>query len=306
MSNNTSTTETTSLVCANCGKKGSDVTNTCNKCKSVMYCNAACKKRHRHKHKEDCERRVAELHDETLFKQPPPKEDCPICMIRLPAKDSGAVYVSCCGKLICCGCIHAPRYDEKGNEVDNRKCPFCRAQYPKTNEEMNKRYEKRMGLNDANAIYNRGVDYSLGKYGLPQNHTKAFQLYCRAGDLGSAEAYFCIGKAYRVGEGVERDDERAKYYYELAAMGGNSQARHNLGFMEEEAGNMDRAIKHYMIAVGDGFNISLNFMRDLIKIRQATKDDYTAALQSYQSYLAEIKSDQRDKAAAAHDQCKYY
>ena len=40
-------------ICANCGKAGSDVTNTCIKCKSVMYCNAACKKRHRHKHKKE-------------------------------------------------------------------------------------------------------------------------------------------------------------------------------------------------------------------------------------------------------------
>ena len=34
-------------TCANCGKEGSDITNTCNKCNSVMYCNAACKKKHR-------------------------------------------------------------------------------------------------------------------------------------------------------------------------------------------------------------------------------------------------------------------
>ena len=48
-----------SFICANCGKEGSDVTNTCNKCKSVKYCNAACKKKHRHKHKKACERYVA-------------------------------------------------------------------------------------------------------------------------------------------------------------------------------------------------------------------------------------------------------
>ena len=42
-------------VCANCGKEGNDVNNTCNKCKQVKYCNAACKKKHRHKHKKDCE-----------------------------------------------------------------------------------------------------------------------------------------------------------------------------------------------------------------------------------------------------------
>ena len=94
---NTSTTEiSSSNTCANCGKVGSDVTNTCNKCNSVMYCNAACKKRHRHKHKKACEEHVkrasenaAKLHDEELFKQPPPLDDCPICFLRLPLMESG-------------------------------------------------------------------------------------------------------------------------------------------------------------------------------------------------------------------------
>ena len=47
-------------VCANCGKEGSDL-NICNKCQMVKYCNAACKKKHRSKHKKKCERRMAEL-----------------------------------------------------------------------------------------------------------------------------------------------------------------------------------------------------------------------------------------------------
>ena len=39
-------------MCASCGKEGnSDDMNTCNKCQSVKYCNAACKKKHRSKHK---------------------------------------------------------------------------------------------------------------------------------------------------------------------------------------------------------------------------------------------------------------
>src|SRR6056300_654947 len=78
-------------VCANCGKEGSNM-NICNKCKEVKYCNAACKKRHRSKHKKQCEKRVAEMHDEELFKQPPPNEDCPICLIRLPLLVSGSTY----------------------------------------------------------------------------------------------------------------------------------------------------------------------------------------------------------------------
>ena len=90
------------IKCANCGKEGSTVTNTCNKCKMVMYCNASCKKKHRHKHKKDCEdhqRLVAEhaakLHDEKLFKQPPTlEEDCPICFLRIPSLSSGSTYMA--------------------------------------------------------------------------------------------------------------------------------------------------------------------------------------------------------------------
>jgi len=85
------------------------VNNTCNKCKQVKYCNAACKKKHRHKHKKDCEEHIklatakhneelkiaAELHDEKLFKQPRKREDCPICMIRLPSleRDGDIMHV---------------------------------------------------------------------------------------------------------------------------------------------------------------------------------------------------------------------
>jgi len=70
--------------CASCGKEGKNGDmNNCNKCKSVKYCNAACKKKHRKKHKKACERRVAELHDEQLFKEVEP-EECPICFLTLP------------------------------------------------------------------------------------------------------------------------------------------------------------------------------------------------------------------------------
>ena len=38
----------------------------------------------------------------------------------------------------------------------------------------------------------------------------------------------------------------------------------------------------------------------------ATKEDYTKALQLYQTYLVEIKSAQRDKAAAFNKEFRYY
>ena len=56
------------ITCANCGKEGSNI-NICNKCKAATYCNASCKKKHRHKHKQECERRVAELYEDQLERE---------------------------------------------------------------------------------------------------------------------------------------------------------------------------------------------------------------------------------------------
>jgi len=124
--------------------------------------------------------------------------------------------------------------------------------------------------------------------------------------LGYSKAYFNIGYAYERGYGVEVDKEKTLYYYELAAIKGNVKARHNLGIMEGDAGNMDRAIKHYMIAVKGGGAYSLKRIQNMYIDGYAAKEDYTKALQAYQLYLGEIKSAQRDKAAAAQKDCRYY
>ena len=71
-------------VCANCGKEGSKL-KACTACKLVKYCNRECQITHRPQHKKECRKRASELHDEKLFKQPPSKDDCPICFLKLPA-----------------------------------------------------------------------------------------------------------------------------------------------------------------------------------------------------------------------------
>ena len=45
----------------------------------VKYCGAACQKKHWATHKKPCKQRAAELHDEALFKDRPPRKDgeCP-------------------------------------------------------------------------------------------------------------------------------------------------------------------------------------------------------------------------------------
>jgi len=246
MLNNMSIDDNTVSVCANCGKEGDDVNNICNKCKMVKYCNAVCKKVHKKKHKKECEeyiklaaekhkeelRIAAQLHDEKHFKQPPPEEDCPICFLLLPTLATGTKYMMCCGKTICSGCCYAPVYDNKGNEVVKKICPFCRSARHKSNDELVERLDKRVDMDDPIAIYTIGNYYRDGLYGFPQDHTKALELYHQAGELSFARSYTSIGYAYDNGEGVEVDKEKAKHYYELAAMGGDINARHNLGIDE--------------------------------------------------------------------------
>ena len=161
-------------------------------------------------------------------------------------------------------------------------------------------------MGDAQAMNCLGNYYYDGRYGLPQGMNKALELWHQSAELGDAESYCKIGYAYFYGHGVERDEKKSNHYYELAAMGGEATARHNLGNTEIREGNYDRALKHFMIAIEGGYNDSLKQVKQLYMRGHATKDYYMNALQSYQAYLSEIKSGQRDNAAAFGDQYKYY
>ena len=284
--------------CANCGKEGGDSMNTCNKCDLAVYCNAACKKKHKSKHKKKCERRAAELCDERLFNEPPPREDCPICMLPPPLYGSnytGMNFYSCCGKNICNGCTYTMR--ETG-EKNMMLCPFCKAPPPKSNEENVERVKKLMEKGNASSFYQLGGYYAQGIMGLPQDEAKANELYLKAGQIGCAEGYCNLGVHYYSGRGVEIDKKKAMYYNELAAMNGSVMARHNLGADEYEAGNYHRAMKHYVISARAGYKPSLGLVKNGYMLGDVTKEEYANALRAYQKIQDETKSDIRDKALA--------
>jgi len=99
--------------------------------------------------------------------------------------------------------------------------------------------------------------------------------------------------------------KKANRYFELAAMGGYNKARNSIGRMEAQLGNSNKALKHWAIASRGGNSRSVVNVKMLYLEGNATKEDYTKAVQSYQAYLREVKSDQRDEAAAAYDDNKY-
>ena len=69
-----------------------------------------------------------------LFEEPPPKEDCPICMLPMPFASGvcgvSTTYYPCCGKLVCDGCVVATR-DEIVEGRMKSLCPFCRKPLPR-------------------------------------------------------------------------------------------------------------------------------------------------------------------------------
>ena len=174
-------TDDNNIACAACGKEGDgDTMNTCNKCKMVKYCNAACKKKHKSKHKKQCERRAAELHDGALFKDPPPPEDCPICCLPLPGTEE-TMFRACCGKVICDGCCFAAMEGdcERGKkQEDIGLCPFCRMPPVHLDEEEVARVKKVMERGNADAYSQENTDQIgpnwTGSGGMPNARADVF------------------------------------------------------------------------------------------------------------------------------------
>ena len=251
--------------------RSGDSLKACTACHMVKYCNRDCQISHRPQHKKECKKRVAELYDEKLFKEPPPPEECPICMSPMPYEMGENVFYSCCGKNICGGCVLAMMISKR--KSGDSLCPYCRVSTLISDEEQIKGLERLTNANNSFAFFQLGGYYDQGVFGLTQDYQKAHELNLRAGELGCANGYFNLGTAYDEGRGVAIDKKKSKHYYGLAAMGGHAVARHILGCMEGEAGNEHRAIKHCILAARAGYKDSLDTVKRLFMRGAVTKDE---------------------------------
>jgi TPR repeat protein len=284
--------------CAACGDSddGGGSLKACTACNLVKYCNRTCQVAHRPAHKKACKKRLAELFDEKLFKQPPPNEDCPICYLRLPIEVYQKKYQSCCGKILCRGCVHA--HSVAAADAEKYKCVFCRSEAPSSDEEEIERMKKRAEANDAQAMFHLGFFYQFGIIGLRQDHAKALELFHKSAKLGNHHAHFYLSLGYQKGGIGENDTRKEIYHRQLSAVAGNVEARYNLGSEEGNAGNMDRAYKHWMISANDGYDLSMKLVQEGYKSCHVTKGDYAKTTRAYGNSIDEMKSDDRDRYAA--------
>ena len=182
------------------------------------------------------------LRDESLFKEPPPKDDCPICFVPMPSAHQKIAKIhTCCGKIVCNGCVHSCG---RSSASGYYKCLFCNAEVEDDNKKRHMQMKKRVKANDVNTLTELGCFYFNGFFGLEKDCNKALELWTRAVELGSSRAVYAIGTVYLLGKGVEIDRENAKHHFKLAAMAGHELARFDVGRMENNCGNAKRAIKH--------------------------------------------------------------
>ena len=285
--------EASDVVCGWCGVAGVDnvILEDCDGCDLVKYCSDNCRGEHREQHEEECKQRAKELYDNKLFRHPDSSHrgECPICFLPLPLVAEKSIFYSCCSKVICNGCEYA-NYKSNGGS----SCSFCREKYLDDDEEMHERMMKRVQANDPAALCQMGIikRHTEGDY------DGAFEYLTKAAELGDAHAHYQLGMMYWRGDGVEKDEEKEVYHLEKAAIGGDPYARHNLGCIEHKNGNVERAVKHAIIAAKLGYEESMKALWKEFRDGNITKEDLEATLRAHQAAIDATKSPQREAAQA--------
>ena len=98
---------------------------------------------------------------------------------------------------------------------------------------------------------------------------------------------------------TSRQKEGCVPLLEIAAMAGHVAARHNLGVMEGKGGNHHRSMKHFVISASVGHDDSLKAVQYGYRMGFVTKYDFEKTLRAHKKSRDELKSELRNKAAAA-------
>ena len=240
------------------------------------------------------EERVKLHDDDTLFSQPESTHlgECPLCFLPLHIDQQKSLFHTCCREIICMGCVVANYRSNKNDRMKVLRCPFCRE--VANDKENDKRVMKRIKAKDPAALSYMGHNrFSEGDY------DAAFEYWTKAAELGNADARYKLGCMYWKGVGVEKEEEKAVYHYEKAAIGGHPYARHSLATIEAINGNMERSVKHFIIAANLGDEDSMKELWKHYSAGNITKEDLDATLRTHQAALDGMKSEQRDAADVA-------
>ena len=155
---------------------------------------------------------------------------------------------------------------------------------------------KRVEANDPVALCEEGVTQYF-----KADYSSAFEYLTRAAELGDMEAHYQLSRMYDLGKDVEKDIEKELHHLKEAAIGGHPSARCGLGFHEYDNGNIERAVKHWIIAAAQGHDDSIKFLLEGFKRGFVSKENLAAALRAHQAAVNSAKSPQREAAEECYD-----
>ena len=242
-----------------------------------------------------------ETKDIDIFTPIQEREECPICMIPLPIKESEIVFKLCCGKTICIGCAYKHMLTDMSKKGpsqfrDDYRCPFCQVTLISTKNNI-KATKKLMKKENPKAYIAMARAYKKGE-GVFQSDTKSLEMYIRAAELGFAEAYNNIAAYYGVGIVVEQDLSKAVAFDEVSAKKGAVLAHITLAHFYTNAGDVEMCINHLTIAASAGDQEAMDKLMNMYKNKDLSKEELSQTLQAFQASKNEVRSKDRDEALA--------
>ena len=184
-------------------------------------------------------------------------EECAICMEPTNFDAITSRYWLCCGQRICAKC---DAHQISFNKGERRNCPFCRS--PQIYDDEPKFKTQLLMFADKGKAWAQGIlgdRYRKGEY-IEKNMEKAIYYYNLASEQGHPAAQYNLGNIYLHGEGVPVDYEKAFHYYKLAAEGGSAMAYSNIGFMYRNGLGVtksdEKAFQYFKVAADKGNKFS--------------------------------------------------
>ena len=254
--------------------------------------------------------------------------ECPICYHRLPIDAGEHVYHTCCGQVLCHGCVigkmrtqlKESQFKELGIIVEDTTpeeeqfrlikehgmeiyvCPYCRALFPEDDEELLQRLydriEIRIDRDYTIALIQLGSYYKEGERGLPQNLKKAEELYKEAYDLDNPVAAWNLSCLYRDHYSDQKETEME--YLLRGEMLGNIKCIQVLAKCAHDSGNYEEFVRLRIKVVYLGGDTSIKDIDDLwwcYRLNLLSKDDLATTLRANQAVKNEIETKRRDFAS---------
>lgn len=255
-----------------------------------------------------------------------PQEECVLCCYPIPLLPKESFYKSCCGQLICMGCIVGQRrvlvigenvnLPLKGSKEEEREfsmigcskstslCAFCNAEEAGNNKERLKRLWERIDeYNDPAALCVLGGLYKDGKYGVSKNPTKAEELFQSSYDLGDADAAYQLATMYSASVPNPEPARKIKYLVE-GVRRGSVACLNSLGARANASGNHAEAIRQFTTAARSGHDSALQNLMAYIRTpggvsctgmsMAAFKDELATTLRAHKAANDERTSVPRD------------